>query len=147
MSVAAGCHKRDRQCWQPQRDQLGNDLRTSASSTAIFTQRTFSLTNSGTISGTTGIRDTVGTSTITDAGTITGTGGTAISFTGSGNTLTRQPGSVINGNVLSTGSSNSNNIFQLGGTGTATFDVSSIGTSAQYRDFDTFNKVGARPGR
>ena len=115
---------------------------TSASSTAIFTQRTFSLTNSGTISGTTGIRNTVGTSTITNAGTITGTGGTAISFTGSGNTLTLQPGSVINGNVLSTGS-NHNNTFQLGGTGTATFDVSSIGTSAQYRDFDTFNKVGA----
>ena len=78
---------------------------------------------------------------IVNSGTITGSGGTAISFVGSGNTLTLQPGSVINGNVLSTGSNNNNNTFQLGGAGTATFDVSSIGPSAQYRNFSTFNKI------
>ena len=58
-------------------------------------------------------------------------------FGGSGNTLTLAQGSVITGNVLGTGS----DTFQLGGTGTATFDVSQIGAAAQYRGFGTFNKI------
>jgi autotransporter-associated beta strand protein len=39
--------------------------------------------------------------------------------------------------VLGTGS----DIFQLGGTGAATFDVSSLGP--QYQGFGTFNKIGS----
>jgi hypothetical protein len=77
-----------------------------------------------------------------NSGTITGTGGTAINFAataGSGPfTLTLGPGSIINGNVLSTGG----DLFQLGGaTGTDTFNVSNIGASQQYRGFTTFNKI------
>jgi uncharacterized protein with beta-barrel porin domain len=82
----------------------------------------------------------LGGSSVTNSGTITGAGGTAIQFAGSGgNTLTLAPGSVITGNVVGTG----NDIFQLGGSGSATFDASSIGAGVQYRGFSTFNKIGA----
>ncbi len=95
----------------------------------------------GTISGLTGIffRAGNGAATVSNAGTITGTGGTAIQFsTGSiGNTLTLGPGFAINGNVIGAGS----DVFQLGGTGSATFNVGNIGAGQQYRGFVTFNKV------
>ena len=77
-----------------------------------------------------------GGSSVFNAGTISG-GAAAIQFAGSGNTLTLAPGSVISGNVLGTGS----DTFQLGGTGAATFDVSSLGPAAQYLGFGTFNKI------
>jgi uncharacterized protein with beta-barrel porin domain len=77
-----------------------------------------------------------GGSSVFNAGTISG-GTAAIQFGGTGNTLTLAPGSVISGAVLGTGS----DIFQLGGTGAATFDVSSLGPAAQYQGFGTFNKI------
>ncbi len=77
-----------------------------------------------------------GGSSVFNAGTISG-GIAAISFAGSGNTLTLAQGSVITGDVLGTGS----DTFQLGGTGASTFDVSTLG--AQYQGFGAFNKIGS----
>jgi autotransporter passenger strand-loop-strand repeat protein len=71
-----------------------------------------------------------------DAGTIVGTGGTAIEFSGGGNTLTLGAGYVISGDVEASG----NNAFRLGGTGSDTFDLNSIGT--QYSGFTSFSVVG-----
>jgi hypothetical protein len=102
---------------------------------------TASVTNNagGTVTGATGIffRAGNGASTVFDAGTITGTGGTAIQFsTGSvGNTLTLAPSFVVNGNVVGAGS----DIFQLGGSGTGAFNLSTIGAASQYQGFTTFN--------
>ena len=101
--------------------------------------------------GDTGIRASLGAATVTNFGTITGTsadgiyagtggsnvvnggamnGGTAaIRFAGSGNELTLLPGSAISGLVLGTGS----DVFQLGGTGAATFDASSLGPPRSTR--------------
>lgn len=89
----------------------------------------------GSITGDIGIRPVGGNSIVFNAGTITGTGGTAILFGGSSNILTLAPGFAVNGNVLGAGS----DTLQLGGTGSSTFDVSSIG--AQYQGFGAFNKV------
>ena len=100
-----------------------------------------SLNNSGIVSGHTGIiAGGLGAgsgTTIVNSGTITGTT-VAIQLTGSGNTLTLAPGSVISGTVQGGGS----DTFQLGGAGAATFDVSTFGGAAQYQGFSTFNKVG-----
>lgn len=97
-----------------------------------------SVTNYGSVSGLTGngIYAGTGGSAVFNAGTITG-GTAAIQFAGSGNVLTLAPGSVISGNVLGGGS----DTFQLGGSGAATFDVSTLGAAAQYQGFTTFNKV------
>ncbi len=77
-----------------------------------------------------------------NAGTITGTGGTAINFAATAGAgpaiLTIAPTSIINGNVLGTGA----DTFQLGSTGTGTFNVSNIGAAQQYQGFTTFNKIG-----
>jgi uncharacterized protein with beta-barrel porin domain len=96
------------------------------------------VTNSGSITGSSlyGISAGTGGSSVFNAGTISG-GATAIQFAGAGNTLTLAQGSVISGNVRGTGS----DTFQLGGTEAATFDVSSLGPTAQYRGFGTFNKI------
>jgi len=97
----------------------------------------------GAISGGIGIvfRSGNAASTVFNDGTITGTGATptAIQFStgSSGNTLTLGTASVINGNVLGAGS----DILQLGGTGSASFNVSNIGAAAQYQGFATFNKI------
>jgi hypothetical protein len=104
------------------------------------------VTNNGTISGIgTGGGEGLGiwsfaASNVTNNGTITGTT-SAILFAGSGtNTLTLGSTSIINGEVLASGA---NNLLQLGGSGIGAFDVSLIGPAAQYRGFDTFNKIGA----
>ncbi|QPF95259.1 autotransporter domain-containing protein [Bradyrhizobium commune] len=98
-----------------------------------------SVVNTGTISGTSAAINLLGgNSSVFNAGTITVTGGLfAIVFSGSGNTLTLAPGSVITGSVIGGG----NDTFQLGGTGAANFDASLLGP-AQYGGFSTFNKVG-----
>ncbi|HUI15770.1 MAG TPA: autotransporter domain-containing protein [Xanthobacteraceae bacterium] len=91
----------------------------------------------------TGDFDTIaseGNTTIFNAGTISAASGDAILFAFfGGNTLTIAPTSVINGNVVATGT----DTFQLGGTGTGTFDLSTIGPAQQYEGFDTFNVIGA----
>ncbi|TCR98660.1 autotransporter outer membrane beta-barrel domain-containing protein [Rhizobium sp. BK418] len=56
-------------------------------------------------------------------------------------TLELHSGSVIIGNAV--GSTTRTDTLRLGGTGTGSFDVSSIGTAGQYQNFDTFEKTGA----
>ncbi|HMJ42010.1 MAG TPA: autotransporter domain-containing protein [Pseudolabrys sp.] len=93
----------------------------------------------GVISANTGIQSSAGASTVFNAGTITGNGGTAIDFSlGANNILTIAPGSVINGNVLGSGTDK----LQFGGTGTGSFDVSQIGPAAQYSGFNALGKIG-----
>jgi autotransporter passenger strand-loop-strand repeat protein len=95
------------------------------------------VSNTGAISGATGIALIgVQSASVFDAGTIVGTGGTAIEFSGGGNTLTLGAGYIISGDVEASG----NNAFRLGGTGSDTFDLNSIGT--QYSGFTSFSVVG-----
>ncbi len=96
-----------------------------------------SITNNagGTITGDVGIA-AFGNTSVFNAGTITGNSGPAIIFSTGGNTLTLGPDSVINGAVQGSG----NDTFQLGGTGTASFDAGLL--FSQYSGFATFNKVG-----
>ena len=105
---------------------------------AAISMSTGIITNNagGVISGDSGI-DTFGTTSIFNAGTITGAGGTAISFFSGGNTLTLAPGSVINGTAHGFGA----DTFQLGGTGTASFDAGLFAT--QFSGYAIFNKIGA----
>jgi outer membrane autotransporter protein len=111
---------------------------TTAISTAQTGAGTVNIVNAGTITGTTGIEiATASGTTITNAGTITGTGGTAIAFAGSGNTLTLAPTSHIDGTVRGSGT----DTLELGGTGSGTFDVGTIGAAAQYRGFHAFDKI------
>jgi outer membrane autotransporter protein len=86
--------------------------------------------------------------TVINKGTITGgmsgdgmTQANAITFTaGAMNTLQLQSGSNISGKVVGTGS----DMLQLGGTSSTgtSFDVSQIGSTAQYQGFSAFQKVG-----
>ncbi len=101
-----------------------------------------SVTNNagGSITGDFDAIATEGNTTIFNAGIISAAGGDAILFAFfGGNTLTIAPTSVINGNVVATGS----DTFQLGGTGGGTFDLSTVGPAQQYQGFSTFNVVGA----
>jgi uncharacterized protein with beta-barrel porin domain len=112
---------------------------TGTTGSGIFAETNATVTNNAGASitgGPVGITALGGGSSVFNGGTISG--GIAIQFSGSGNTLTLAQGSLITGAVLGTGS----DIFQLGGTGAATFDVSSLGPAAQYRGFGTFNKIG-----
>ncbi|MDM0116921.1 autotransporter outer membrane beta-barrel domain-containing protein [Variovorax sp. J22R133] len=72
------------------------------------------INNSGVISGVTGVLVGNSGNSIFTAGTIGGSGGVAVSITGSSNTLTLGTGSVLNGDVSSTGA---NNVLQMQGTG------------------------------
>jgi len=103
---------------------------------AIADSRT-TLVNSGTVNGGFSSFVTSGGSSVTNSGTISNPGGDAIEFFGGSNTLTLAPGSVINGTVLGNG----RDTFQLGGNGASTFDLSTIGPTAQYQGFTTFNKI------
>ena len=95
------------------------------------------VSNTGAISGATGIALIgVQSASVFDAGTIVGTGGTAMEFSGGGNTLTLGAGYITSGDVEASG----NNAFRLGGTGSDTFDLNSIGT--QYSGFTSFSVVG-----
>jgi len=121
-------------------NQAGATIHGDDLAIALFTA-TNTIVNFGTISGGgfSAIRF-FGTASanIENGGVITETGGAAIRFAGSNNVLTLDPGSSITGNVVATGA----DTFQLGGTGTASFDVSTIGPAAQYQGFSTFNKIG-----
>jgi uncharacterized protein with beta-barrel porin domain len=104
----------------------------------IFAATNATVTNNTGASITGGLAGVIagaGGSSVFNAGTIIGTA--AIQFAGTGNTLTLAPGSAITGHVLGTGA----DTFQLGGAGTATFDVSQLGPAAQYEGFGTFNKI------
>ncbi|MGX1317909.1 uncharacterized protein with beta-barrel porin domain [Bradyrhizobium sp. USDA 377] len=81
-----------------------------------------------------------GGASLFNSGTINAgaSGAVAIDFCGCGNnTLTLGPGSVINGQVLASGT----DTFQLGGTGKDTFNLDLIGVGLQYDGFSTFNKI------
>jgi autotransporter-associated beta strand protein len=77
--------------------------------------------------------------TVINSGTVQGgSGANAIIFTGGSNVLELQAGSTINGNVIGAGS----DTLRLGGTTSSSFDVSAIGSSAQYQGFANFVKTG-----
>jgi uncharacterized protein with beta-barrel porin domain len=99
------------------------------------------IANTGTISGTVGIvaSNNSGAISIFDSGIIIGAGGTAIDLSQNapGNTLTLGPGYQISGLVRGQGA----DTFQLGGTGSGAFDLSTVGATQQYRGFTTFNVV------
>ena len=114
----------------------------SAGETGIYLNSalTFSggITNFGSISGgQDGIFVDVAGVSVFDAGTIIGS--TAIVLSGSADTLTLASGFDINGNVSGT----TGDIFQLGGSSNDSFNLASIGATAQYRGFSTFDVVGA----
>lgn len=106
----------------------------AAAGTAI-SANTANVTNSGTIVGAVGIEAQLA-SNIANFGIISGVQGTAIRFLGAGNTLTLGPGSRIDGSAHGFGT----DTFQLGGTGTDTFNASLFAT--QYSGYATFNKIG-----
>ena len=113
---------------------------TGASGTALSARGT--ITNTGTISGTSGISALGGASTqITNFGTITatGVGANAVLVGATTAILTITPTSVINGIVLMAGPQDT---LQLGGSGSGAFNVGLIGSSQQYRGFESFRKVG-----
>jgi uncharacterized protein with beta-barrel porin domain len=79
-----------------------------------------------------------GNTSIFNAGTIDGTtSGVAIQFSSGGNTLTLAPGSVINGTAQGFGA----DTFQLGGTGTDSFNANLFAT--QFSGYAVFNKIGS----
>jgi autotransporter-associated beta strand protein len=83
--------------------------------------------------------------TVINSGTISGglAGGgaraNAITFTGGTNTLELRAGFSITGNVVAASTADT---LALGGTTNASFDVSKIGSSAQYQGFGNFQKTG-----
>jgi outer membrane autotransporter protein len=89
--------------------------------------------NEGVISGAMSGSYTIGGGTPTQAN--------AIEFTGGVNSLEIRAGSQINGNVVAV-AAGANDVFKLGGAANATFDVSTLGDTAQYRFFDNFVKTG-----
>jgi len=99
---------------------------------------TVSITNSGSITGNLAIQTGAAATTIVNSGTISG--GIAI---GSGDmTLELHAGSTITGNVAKSGATANVNTLVLGGNTDASFDLSSLGNAAQYRDFANLNKNG-----
>ena len=83
---------------------------------------------------------------VINSGTVTGglsgdgvTSANAITFTGGTNTLELRAGSSITGNVVAFSAADT---LALGGTTNADFDVSQIGSSAQYQGFGVFQKTG-----
>lgn len=121
---------------------------------AISVAGTATITNSGTIEGGTGGAGGVavnvpsfGTNNLTliNSGTIRGGGSAAaVVFSpaaGATAILELHAGSVIEGNVLAS-VANVNDVLRLGGDADSSFDVSTIGPTAQYRDFSLFQKTG-----
>src|SRR5713226_2307443 len=125
-------------------DLLGGTTKTVTNSSTISGTVTginadrVNVTNLGAITGSTGIHTSAAASSVFTSGAITGTGGTAVLFSGPANTFTLGPGFAVNGLVLGV----AGDTFQLGGSGTSSFDASLVGPAAQYRNFGVFNKVG-----
>lgn len=83
---------------------------------------------------------------IINSGTITGglagdgvTRANAVTFTGGTNTLTLLAGSTITGNVVAFSAADT---LALGGSTSSNFNVSQIGSAAQYQNFGQFQKTG-----
>ncbi|WP_166294951.1 autotransporter outer membrane beta-barrel domain-containing protein [Bradyrhizobium sp. 2S1] len=85
------------------------------------------------VNGATGITTSGGTTTLVANGTVTGTGGTAVQFGGTNDVLQMQSGAAFNGNVIGTGTS----ILQFGGTTATSFDLSKLGSGAQFSGFSS----------
>lgn len=94
-----------------------------------------------------------GNSTITNSGTISGglaadgtTRADAINFAGGGNKLVIQSGSTLTGNVVSTSGMTNGDTVALGGdvnaSGGNSFNLSDVGSTAQFRGFQNFAKEG-----
>nr|WP_247876621.1 autotransporter outer membrane beta-barrel domain-containing protein [Ochrobactrum sp. CM-21-5] len=89
-----------------------------------------------------------GTIHVINSGTIAGGSAgngelTAILMTGAFQLVLEQhAGSVIDG-AVKTNASKTDDIFRLGGEENDTFDVSTIGSTKQYRGFDMFEKTGS----
>jgi hypothetical protein len=133
---------------------VSNSGTISAAQTGItvFGDSTFAggITNTGTISAATGISVSgSGAVSVFDSGVIVGTGGTAVNLSGNavGSSFTLGPGYNITGLVLG----QNGDTFQLGGTGSGTFNLSLISTviaggcagsaCPQYEGFDNFSVV------
>ncbi|WP_181969844.1 autotransporter domain-containing protein [Paraburkholderia sp. DHOC27] len=108
------------------------------------------VTNAGLISSSSGpaLDLTAGTGTtgsvIINSGTIRGNGGVAIQFGPNDNTLQLTSTSVIDGVVQSDPQSSTNtDTLILAGTAPGSFDLASVGPTAQYRDFNVLMKQDA----
>ncbi|WP_225175132.1 autotransporter domain-containing protein [Bradyrhizobium sp. NBAIM02] len=115
------------------------DIGTGIYATTIST--TNQIVNTGTINvGVNGVGISLSNGgSVFNSGTINAaTGFAAIDLCGCSNSiLTLGPGSIINGQVLASGT----DTFQLGGSGKDTFNLGLIGTGLQYDGFSTFNKI------
>jgi len=111
-------------------------------SIAITVNSGSQVTSSGSGADDAAIKMLGGAATLTVAGTLTGGTGGAVRFDQSSalaDRLVLQPTAVVTGNVLAGPGTDT---FVLGGTGTASFDVASIGTGLKYQGFETFQKEG-----
>ncbi|MEY9133968.1 uncharacterized protein with beta-barrel porin domain [Bradyrhizobium diazoefficiens] len=70
----------------------------------------------------------------------TGARANAITFSGGVNSLELQAGSTVTGNVMAFSSADT---LRLGGAANSSFDLSTLGDSAQYRGFGSFVKTGS----
>jgi outer membrane autotransporter protein len=77
---------------------------------------------------------------LTVAGTLNGGAGGAVRFGSAADRLELQPTAAVNGTVFAGAGIDT---LALGGTGVASLDVSQIGASATYREFELFEKSGA----
>jgi outer membrane autotransporter protein len=129
--------------------QGGSNLSGAVNGAEAITVRTGAspVVNNGTLIGGNGVGAVFGQSGSLDlinSGTLQpGAGAVNAIDLNPGVTLTLEihAGSVINGNVV--GNAGLANAFILGGDANDVFDVSSIGSAAQYRNFNTFTKTGA----
>ncbi|WP_460909689.1 autotransporter family protein [Paraburkholderia jirisanensis] len=131
----------------------GSDLTGATTGNAAVEMRksvttvTSSIVNSGTLIGGNGAAAVIGLGplSLTNSGTIqAGNGGTtAIQMGASGDPLTLelQAGSNIVGNVVADATQSTNTLI-VGGSANDSLDVSSIGSTAQYRNFNLFQKTG-----
>ncbi|WP_342362128.1 autotransporter domain-containing protein [Terrarubrum flagellatum] len=110
------------------------------------------ITNSGTLEGGNGaaaiaIDSSSWNVSVINSGTIRAGSGSAnaIAINTGASTQLRlelQAGSQIFGNVVAS-PTGLNDVLKLGGTADASFDASTIGATAQYQNFDAFQKIGA----